>query len=200
MKRVAVSILLAILALMLVGCSRYPVVPLEVPGYGLESGDIVLIDTEREPETDDVVLYDAEVNRSHCMAFGPGVYLAKIIGVTGDRVSFSEYSYEVNGQIYASEDRYQIDHEIHRKPVKMEGVMWGTDKYGIMANMVLRVPEGEYLADKWVGLECPPGEYDEHGSIAYSRFTIKREAIEGIILKKVWHSKALEEYYKQIVY
>lgn len=197
MKRVALSIILAILALMLVGCSRYPIVPLDVSGYGLEPGDIVLINTEKAPKIGDVVLYDAEVNGSNCMAFGPGVYLAKVIGLAGDKVSFSEYSYEVNGQIYASEDRYEIDHELHRKPVKTEGVMWGTDRYKNMANTVLSVPEGEYLADKWVGLECPMGERSEYGG---SRFTIKREAIKGIILNKVWHSKRLEQYYKSIVY
>lgn len=67
--------------------------------------------------------------------------------------------------------------------------------------MELTVPEGEYLADKWVELECPLGEYDEHGSaITYNRFTIKREAIQGIILKKIQHSKVLEQDYKSRVH
>ena len=190
----AAACILAILGLMLAGCCQYPLVPLEVSSYGYEMGDIVLIDTKRTPEIGDLVLYDANVNRSHCMAFGPGVYIAKVIGRPGDNVSFSQCSYEANGCIGSFECGPDI--WPRTKPT-----MWGTGRYEDIANMELTVPEGEYLADKWVGLECPPGEYDEHGSaITYNRFTIKREAIQGIILKKIWHSKVLEEDYKSRVY
>lgn len=193
MKRVAAPIFaiaaLTVTALMLPGCSQYSVVPLEVSGYSYEVGDIVLIDVEKAPEVDDLVLYDANVNGSHCMAFGPGVYLAKVIGVPGDQVNFSKGSFEANGQVGSYEGWGPMS------------VMWGKERYEDVTNMELRVPEGEYLADKSVGQECPPGEYDEHGnSISYGRFTIKREAIKGIILKKVWHSKRLEEEYKRRVY
>jgi signal peptidase I len=84
---------------MLAGCSQYPLVPLEVSSYGYEMGDIVLTDTKKTPEIGDLVLYDTNVKRSHCMAFGPGVYLAKVIGLPGDNVRFSQCSYEANGCI-----------------------------------------------------------------------------------------------------
>ena len=188
-KRTTMAVLV-VAALMLVGCSQgyYQArVPLKVSGYGYEIGDVVLLDIEKAPGIGDIVLYDAEANKSYCAAWGPGVHLAKIIGYRGNKVSFSEYSYEANGYIVSFKSG--------------ERVMWGSDRYEDVANMELRVPENEYLADKQVGLECPPGEYDEHGSsVKYRRFTIKREAIKGVILKKVGHDKEFEEHWKKVVY
>jgi hypothetical protein len=167
---------LVIATLMFEGCSLNPqhkVITLISGGYGYEVGDIVLIATQTEPELGDIVQYDWELNKSSCMAFGPSVYLAKIIGRPGNKVSFN----------------------VPRRTI------WGTTRYDAAANMELKVPENEYLADKMVGYECPPGEYDEHGSsISYQRFTIKREAIKGVILKKVGHDKEFEEQQKNRVY
>lgn len=187
-ERAALAVLV-IAFLTLVGCSKdyYQArVPLNVSGYGYEIGDVVLLDIEKTPEIGDIVLYDAIANESHCMAFGPGVYLARIIGYRGNKVSFSEYSYEANGYIVTLKSS--------------ERVMWGSDRYEDVANMELRVPENEYLADHSVGQECPPGEYDEYGSISYQRFTIKRGAIKGVILKKVGHDQEFEEEWENVVY
>jgi hypothetical protein len=203
MKRTVVAVLV-VAALMLVGCSQdyYQArVPLNTSGYGYEIGDVVLLDIEKAPEIGDIVLYDAIANKSHCMAFGPGVYLAKIIGYRGNKVSFSEYSYEANGYLISFEREYESHGVIYKKAPISINVMWGSDGYEDVTGMELRVPENEYLADKFVGQECPPGEYDEHGSsIAYRRFTIKREAIKGVVLKKVGYDKALEELWKNLVY
>jgi len=198
MKRMTAAVLV-IVTLMFVGCSQYeheePIgyyqqkVPLKVCGYGYEIGDVVLVDTEKVLEVGDIVLYDAKINKCDCMAFGPGVYLAKIIGLPGDKVNFSEYSYEANGYTVTFEREYES-----------LNVMWGNDTYENVSNMQLTVPNSEYLADEFIGYECPPGEYDEYGSIAYNRFTIKREAIKGVVLRKVGHDKEFEEYWKNVVY
>ena len=66
-------------------------------GYGYEVGDIVLIDTKKEPELGDVVQYDWGLNKSNCFAFGPSMYLSKIIGLPGDTVSFNVTSFSANG-------------------------------------------------------------------------------------------------------
>jgi hypothetical protein len=78
--------------------------------------------------------------------------------------------------------------------------MWGTSRYEDAANMELTVPGNEYLADNWVGLECT-GEIDETGSSkSYNRFTVKKEAIIGVILEKLGHDKEFEERQKGVVY
>jgi len=208
--RIMTVAVLVIVTLMFVGCSQYeheePIgyyqekVPLKVWGCGYEIGDVALVDTEKVPEIGDIVLYDARINRCDCMAFGPGVYLAKIIGLPGDEVSFSEYSYEANGYIVTFEREYESHGVIYKRSTKTKNVMWGNDTYENVSNMQLTVPNSEYLADEFIGYECPPGEYNEYGSIAYNRFTIKREAIKGVVLRKVGHDKEFEEYWKNVVY
>ncbi len=79
-------------------------------------------------------------------------------------------------------------------------LMWATEKLDNVAGMKLRVPEGEFLADKWIGLECT-GESDSSGSSkTYNRFTVKQEAISGVILEKLGHDKEFEERQKGVVY
>lgn len=210
MKIVRVAAMI-ILSLILAGCAASPASPVSpasqekvtlITGdYGYEVGDIVLIETQKEPQLGDVVQYDAGINRSFCAAFGPGVYLAKIVALPSDRVVFTKDSYEVNGRVYASEYRFYMDNQLHRRPQEMVRVMWGADRYENMAGMELEVPKGEYLADRWIGRECPPGEYDKHGSsIFYNRFTVKREAIKGILLKTLGHDKEFAEKVKRRVY
>lgn len=162
-------------------------------GYGYEIGDIVLIDIKKEPALGDVVQYDWGLNKSNCFAFGPSLYLAKIIGLPGDKVSFKVNSFSANG--YAGSFPYGTGIWPRTKPT-----MWGTMIYADAADMELTVPDGEYLADKWIGQECT-GELDETGtSKSYNRFTIKQPAITGVILKKLGHDRAFEEEVKGRVY
>jgi len=191
------AVVLAIVSLFFTACSGYSESQEEVTlitgGYGYEVGDIVLIDNQKEPEPGDIVQYDAEANKSHCMAFGPGVYLARIIGLPGDRVSFSRCDFKVNEYTGSSRCGEGIW-------PSTQIVMWGTDKYEDIASMELRVPVDEFLADSFIGLECT-GEIDETGSsISYHRFTIKRQAVKGVILKKVGYDEEFAEREKNVVY
>ncbi len=154
-------------------------------GYGYEVGDIVLVDTLQEPKLGDIVQYDWRLNNSDCMAMGPGFYLAKVVGKPGDAVKFEIDSFSANGFTGSLPAT---------KPT-----MWGSTKYADVTNMKLIVPEGEYLADKWVGQECS-GTDKNGSSIPYNRFTIKNEAITGVILEKIGHDQEFEDAQKNIVY
>ena len=154
-------------------------------GYGYEVGDIVLVDTLQEPKLGDIVQYDWRLNKSDCMAMGPGFYLTKVIGIPGDKVKFEIGSYFANGFTGSLPAG---------KPT-----MWGSTKYADVANMKLIVPDGEYLADKWIGQEC--SGIDENGSsILYNRFTVISEAITGVILEKIGHDQEFEDAQKTIIY
>jgi hypothetical protein len=161
-------------------------VTLIVGGYGYEVGDIVLLDSLKQPAVGDIVQYNWSKNKSDCMAMGAGVYLARIIGLPGDRVSFQQTTYEANG--------FKAD---MGRDVR---TMWGNEKYdqGVF-DRELNVPDNEFLADKWIGLECQ-GKDGSGSSIAYSRYTIKREAITGVVVKKTGHDKEFEEQQKKVVY
>ena len=189
-KFAIISIL--IVALFSVGCSQkqpYPENQQEVTlitgGYGYEVGDIVLVDTEKEPKPGDIVQYDWSLNKSSCFAMGPNVYLAKIIGLPGENASFGSTSFSANGFSGSFSSG---------KPT-----LWGTTRLEGIANTELTVPAGEYLADKWLGYECT-GEVEGGSSKTYDRFTVKKEAITGVILKKLGHDKKFEEEQKGIVY
>lgn len=154
-------------------------------GYGYTVGDIVEIDAAKEPAVGDIVQYDDRKNNSDFAAFGPGYYLAKIVGLPGDNVSFNETYYEVNG-------------------LKVELGSFGRAKWGdrLIANIVgmnLTVPENEFLVDIFVGFEHV-GTQEENGSPGYARYTIKREAITGVITSKLGHDQKFEDEQKQIVY
>jgi|GEM_PF-327899 len=154
-------------------------------GYGYEVGDIVLVDTQREPKIGDVVQYDWRLNNSDCMAMGPGFYLTKVIGKSGDAVSFEISSFTANGFTGSMPAT---------KPT-----IWGSTKYADVANMKLIVPVGEYLADKWIGQECS-GTAENGSSILYNRFTVKSEAIIGVILEKIGHDQEFEDAQKTLIY
>ncbi|MFC1909801.1 hypothetical protein ACFLXC_00710 [Chloroflexota bacterium] len=162
-------------------------------GYGYEVGEIVNIDTQLEPALGDIVQYDWKLNKSDCMGMGPSRALAKVIGKPGDKVSFELHSFSANG--YTGSFPYGPDISPRTKPV-----MWGTVKYEDTADMELIVPDSEYLADSWVGLECTGEMESEHSSKTYNRFTVKREAIIGVIIEKLGHDKEFEERQKKIVY
>jgi hypothetical protein len=164
---------------------QYKQITLITGGYGYEVGDIVLVDTQKQPKPGDIVQYEWRLNNSDCMAMGPGFYLTKVIGIPGDAVKFEAVSYFANG--------FTVSLPVG-KPT-----MWGSTKYADITDMKLIVPDGEYLADKWVGQEC--SGTDENGSsIPYNRFTIKSEAITGFILEKIGHDQEFEDAQKNIVY
>ncbi len=154
-------------------------------GYGYEVGDIVLVDTQRKPKPGDIVQYDWQLNNSDCMAMGPKFHLTKVIGLPGDKIKFKAGSYFANGFTGAFPAG---------KPT-----MWGSTKYVDVTNMTLIVPDGEYLADTWIGQECS-GTEKNGSSIPYDRFTIKSEAITGVILEKTGHDQEFEDAQKNIVY
>jgi hypothetical protein len=202
MRRLATLVLtLSVVALFSGGCSLNPQYPeyqkkvtLVSGGYGYEIGDIVLVDTQVEPRLGDIVQYNWDLNRSSCMGMGPEVYLAKIIGRPGDTVNFGVNSFTANG--YTGSFDYGPNIWPRTKPT-----IWGTVRYDDAANMELIVPEGEYLADKWIGQECPPGEKDETGnSRINNRFTVKQGAIIGVVVNKLGHDKEFEERQKRIIY
>jgi len=161
-------------------------VVLPISGYGYELGDVLLIDRWKSPQLGDIVVYDCEKNNSYCMAMGPGVDLIKVIGMPGDIVDCTKKYADVNGQRIFWQGGGSI--------------IWGTEKYGEMPDMKLRVPDGEYLSDQWVGIECSPDEKQENRTIAYDRYTVKTEAIAGIIVKKIRHDEEFEKTLKNIVY
>jgi hypothetical protein len=164
---------------------QYKQITLITGGYGYEVGDIVLVDTRQEPKIGDIVQYDWRLNRSDCMAMGPGFYLAKVVGKPGDSVKFGIDSFFANGFTCSLPAG---------KPT-----MWGSTKYADVTDMKLVVPQGEYLADKWVGQEC--SGIDENGSnTPYNRITVKSEAIIGVILEKIGHDQEFEDAQENIVY
>jgi len=154
-------------------------------GYGYEVGDIVLVDTQQAPKIGDIIQYDWRLNKSDCMAMGPGLYLAKVIGKPGDSVKFEIDSFFANG--------------FTSSLPAARPTMWGSTKYPDVTHMKLIVPDGEYLGDKWIGQEC--NGTDKNGnSILYNRFTVKLEAITGVILEKIGHDQEFEDTQKNIVY
>lgn len=163
-------------------------ITLAVSGYGYEVGDIVEIDPVKIPQVGDIVFYNARLNRSFCFAFGSGSYLAKITGVPGDKVKFSQSLFSVN------EKDFPIKNNDSRP------FIFGNKKYENIPPDELEIVPGELMADKWIGNECP-GEIDETGSsIGYSRFTIEVSAVTGVILKKVGHDSEFASEVKNTVY
>ena len=129
--------MLLMLSLMLVSCSCRLETTI-TGGYGYEVGDIVLIDTQKEPELGDIVQYNWVTNKSNCMGTEPSLYLAKIIGLPGDDVSFQQSSYEANGYEGSLERcNWGANGEIQ--------IIWGNEKFDNIAGMKLKVPNGEYL-------------------------------------------------------
>lgn len=161
-------------------------------GYGYEVGDIVRIDTQKQPVLGDIVQYDWYLNKSNCGAMGPSLYLAKIIGLPGDNVSFQQWSYGANGYEVTLERYYESNNKIYQHVPKTIQVLWASEKLDNVAGMNLKIPTGEYLADKWIGSACVPG--------GYNLFTVKQEAITGILGEKIGHDKEFEEEQKRIVY
>lgn len=167
--------------------------------YDYRCGDILIINTQSDPRIGDLVFYNAQTNDSFCMTFGSGITIAKIIGLPGDTVKFYETSYEIRGINYPSENRYYIGDELITFPKILRNVKWGDEIYNL-ARKTLTVPEGQYLTDMWIGHECIPGVYINGSTAMADRYTIKQEAIIGIVLMQIGHSRIFENYQKSIVY
>jgi hypothetical protein len=148
---------------------------LYVDGYGYEYGDIVLLDTVSSPKTGDIVLYNANLNKSNSYTFGPNFLLVKVIALQGESVVFEKWTYGANG--------YEVTLREHEWPQTMN-VLWGAALYDNVNGLTLPVPADEYLADKWIGRE---GYQRGTDLFPANRFTVKREAICGVVLKKDGH-------------
>lgn len=191
--------LLVVLSFCLQSCAALPPVATQsnkitliTGGYGYEVGDIVRIDTQKQPSLGDIVQYNWFLNKNNCGAMGPSLYLAKIIGLPGDTVSFQQWSYEANGYEVTLERYYEANDRTYQHWPQTVQVIWASEKLDNVAGMNLKVPTGEYLADKWIGYACVPG--------GYNLFTVKREAITGVLIEKIGHDKEFEEEQKRTVY
>jgi len=159
-------------------------------GYGYELADVVLIDTERIPEPGDVVQYDDHLNKTDCYAFGPGQYLARVVAVSGATVEFQECLFVAGCFLGAIECGPDVS-------LRTQQVYWGEAWYEDVVGMSLVVPEGEYLANRWLGQECRQVGADFR---AGSRFTVKADAVIGVVLKKLGHDDRMQKYLEGIVY
>ena len=163
-------------------------VTLEIDGYGYTIGDIVGIKLVA-PIRGDIVVFDPFKNKSMCLGMGPSMALGKIIGVPDDSVQIQKDGLKLRTETIPLERDYSN-----------RGMVFGGIKYkNPPANITLK--NGEYLLDKWVGLECFGGEIDETGSsITYNRFTVNQEAILGVIENKIGHDDQAEKEFKGRIY
>lgn len=162
---------------------------LEINGYGYVIGDIVQI-KKGEPSLGDVVIFDPFKNKSMCLGMGPSMSLGKIAGLPGETFSFQNNGLKIRSEIIKLDRDYS-----------QQKAVFGGQKYNNLSGEEIILKNGEYLADKWVGLECFTGETDETGSsLSYNRFTINEEAILGIIEKKIGHDSQVEKEIKNRVY
>lgn len=194
-------IAVVILALNFVGCTsnstpEWPVVQpdgtlvLVTGGYGYEMADVVLIDTQRAPEPGDIVQYDDHLNATDCYAFGSGQYLARVVAMPGATVEFQECLFVAGCFLGAIECGPDIS-------PRTQQVYWGEAWYEDVVGMSLVVPDGEYLANRFLGQECRQVGADFR---AGSRFTVKSDAVIGVIVKKVGHDDRMQQYLEGIVY
>lgn len=162
---------------------------LEVDGYGFTAGDIIQAKTE-QPVVGDVIIYDSFKNDSICFTMGSGKYLGKILGVPGETFSFQ------NGNLKIRTEIVKFD-----KDYSKERAVFGGQKYENLVDKNITLQPREYLIDKWMGLECFTGELDKTGSsISYNRFTINKEAIIGVIGKKIGHDNKAENEFRSRIY
>jgi hypothetical protein len=195
--------LLAFLGALVAGCApaggttpEWPTVQydgtliLVAGGYGYELADVVRVDIGRSPQPGDIVQYDDRLNGTDCGAFGPGQYLARVAGLPGATVSFEECAFVAGCFIGAIECGPDIS-------PRTQGVYWGEDWHEDINGMSLVVPGGEYLVNRWVGQECRQVGSDFR---AGSRFTVRDEAIVGVVMKKVGHDDRMQQYLEGIRY
>lgn len=159
-------------------------------GLGYQTGDVVLVDTDRVPRPGDVVQYDARTNLSDCNAFGPGQYLARVAANPGAMVRFEQCMFVAGCYLGAIECGPELF-------PRTQNVCWGDAWYNDVVGLTLQVPEDEYLAHGWIGQEC---RQMDGASVAGSRFTVKGDAIIGVIVKKLGHDDEMQQYLEGIAY
>jgi hypothetical protein len=147
-------------------------------GYGYKYGDILLLDIKSSPKIGDIVMYNRDINKSSAYSYGPSLVPTEITGMPGDNVTFKEWSFLVN--------RMEIAILFYVGP-PTKNVLWGSTAYDNVEGLTLAVPDGEYLGDGFIGKEsykpvCTTTDYMGH-----NRFTVKKEAVIGIVLGKVGH-------------
>ena len=79
--------------------------------------------------------------------------------------------------------------EFVRRPVWPRELSWGNRQYDNTTSLELTMPDDEYLTDRWI-CPCRTG----------SKFTVKKEAVTGVVIMKTGHSQTLEEVLKKVVY
>jgi signal peptidase I len=164
-------------------------------------GDLVLVQRSAQPDIGDIVYYDADKNKTYCMAFGPSVGFAKIVGLPGDTVTINPEYYVVNGNKYIYEERYYMDQKLHTKQNNLSRLMWGGETYeDITGEIELTVPDDEYLADELIGNDCSPRKPEEVNTLPYTRLTVKEEALIGVVVCKLGHSFCFEKRERNAVY
>ena len=161
---------------------------LEVEGYGYANGDIIEIKTG-SPTVGDVIMYESYKNRNMCLSIGSGVALGRILGVPGETFSFQNGNLQIRTEIV----KFDRDYSQQR-------AIFGGQKYENLVARNIILTNGEYLIDKWVGLECVAGEIGGTVSSVYNRFTVNEEAIIGIIVEKIGHDQQVEEKFWHTVY
>lgn len=147
-------------------------------GYGYVYGDVILLDTKNSPQVGDVILYNWTINKSDFHYFGPTYHLVKVIALPGDSVTFEKWSYKANG--------YEVILQEHNTP-ETTSVIWGSTIYEDVSGLTLQLPQEEYLGDKWIGKEGLQEYYGETYYSGHNRFTIKKEAISGIVIRTIEH-------------
>ncbi len=167
------------------GCGKPAGTTLISGGYGYTVGDIVTIDSARTPAIGDVVQYDARINNSDFGSFGPGIYLAIITAIPGDNVTFYQTYYEAAG--------------IKVQPGSIGRTIWGGQQFDNITGMSLTVPDGEFLTDRFIGYEYRSSAVNSSFP-GYARYTVKQEAIIGVITQKVGHDQKFEDRQKNVVY
>lgn len=147
-------------------------------GYGYEYGDVILLDTQTPLKPGDIILFNSAVNKSDFQAFGTKYSLVKITALPGDSVTFQKGLYTANGYNILLRQDSNID---------VVNVAWGSTIIADVSGSTLQIPENEYLGDRWIGREGSQNSSGESSSMGYNRFTIKKEAVCGIVVKKIEH-------------
>lgn len=129
------------------------------------------------PVPGDIVQYDDDLNGTGEFAFGPGRYLAKVTAIARDEVAFRDCRVVAHGFVANFDCR------------DLQAVAWGEQWYQTVDGLSLAVPDGEFLADRWVG---PSQEGN--------RLTVKQDAIVGIIVERIGHDRAVAEQLEERVY
>jgi hypothetical protein len=151
---------------------------IEADQYSYTRGDIVRVGGLATIQLGSIVIYDNHLNNTDARMFGPRTLLVKVIGLPGDSVVFDSSSYQANS----------IRIALGRQSDGFN-VLWGGVKYATTAGLTLKVANGEYLADRWLGWEVLPEDYGKTDAPASNCFTVRSEAVLGVIVEQVGHTQ-----------